>query len=72
MHVAVSDSGATELVSIIKKFKIESEGDRFWKCVDPGETAIVSTGDIDTAAIWAGVGVITVLKPLHATRSLAI
>ena len=72
MHVAISDSGATELVSIIKKFKIESEGDRFWKCVDPGETAIVSTGDIDTAAIWAGVGVITVLKPLHATRSLAI
>ena len=72
MHVAVSDSGATELVSIIKRFKIQSEGDRFWKCVDPGETAIVSTGDIDTAAIWAGVGVITVLKPIHATRSLAI
>ena len=73
-HISVSDGDDIEHVTILHDFNVLSEEVRCWKCRKLEAHAIFQTSDIDCALAWAGTsgGVLTVLKPLHAHRSLEI
>ena len=68
LHIAVTDGGVTQHITLLNVFAITSTALRHWKCKVTASQRLVFTQDIDCAAVVAGTVVKTVLKPLHATR----
>ena len=68
-HASVSDSGATEITSVIEEFTIQEALQRSWKCTNAGKLSVFNTSDVFCALISAGDAILTVLKPIHAIRS---
>ena len=70
-HIAVSAGGASQCLSILQEFAVESAHQRCWKCRKLDGFIIVDTHHIHCALVWGGKldSSVTVLRPLHATAS---
>ena len=70
-HIEVRSGVASQCISILQEFAVESAHERCWKCRKLDGLIIVETQHIHCALVWGGNldSAVTVLRPLHATAS---